>query len=217
MMDIQVKWDRKEELLVNLDLMRKVLGVVATGKTKSELDQVFKEWLDYFKQQKYGYGLYLEQEDNQRGHAQGLLIGQGILFLAYVGSAFTVGALRMLEDNANDERLEVLMCKSMFYTGQAYGTTHGTEVQTTHWKQTHAKGAAATNAIFNKVKERFFCAFAAHKQTPHWQGKYPSSVRKISMQAFKDGNPFLNPNNDEEMSENTLIEWAKEYDKTGDA
>ena len=214
MMDIQVKWDRKEELLVNLDLMRKVLGLVATGKTKSELDQIFKEWLDHFKQQKYGYGLYLEQEDNQRGYAEGLLIGQGILFLAYVGSAFTVGALRMLEDNANDERLEVLMCKSMFYTGQAYGTTHGTEVQTTHWKQTHAKGAAATNAVFNKVKERFLRAFAAYKQANQWKG-YSAAVRKISMQAFKDGRPFLNPKDDELLSNDTLIEWAKEHDKTG--
>lgn len=212
-MAIQIKWDRKEELLINLDFMRQVLGLVLAYRDKSEVDQIFKDWLDYLRQQEYGYGLHLEHQDNQEGYAKGLSIGNGILFLAYMGSAMTIGALRLLEDDPYSEMLEILICKSMFCTGQAYGTTHGTEVQTTHWKQTHAKGANATNAIFGKVKERFLCAFSAHKQTAHWQGKYPSAVRKISMQAIKDGNPFLNPNSDEEISEKTLIDWAKEHDQ----
>lgn len=137
----------------------------------------------------------------------------------YLALTFTLDLIKILDSNSDDSsdfgQIAYYLSRSCYYTGFYKGTFNGSMHVVEHGVLApRRKGAEKTNSINDPVKKRFQQCFAAYKQANQWKG-YSAAVRKISMQAFKDGRPFLNPKDDELLSNDTLIEWAKEHDKTG--
>lgn len=137
----------------------------------------------------------------------------------YLALTFTLDLIKILDSNSDDSsdfgQIAYYLSRSCYYTGFYKGTFNGSMHVVEHGVLApRRKGAEKTNSINDPVKKRFQQCFSAFKQTSEWEtGKYRLAAKKLSMQAAIDGQPFLNLNNDELLSEATLTNWAKECDQ----
>lgn len=202
--EIEFEWDPERELIMNLNLMHKVLLTVVAGKTPNEIDTLFKQVVTEMETYT-GYGIWLERKAKNHDQA-GKPVGEGILFCVEVCCAFAIESLRILQQQPNDARLAYYISRSMFYAGLADGIAQGTEVQSIHWTGLRAKGG--TTKAQNKhgaAKAKFLEAYAEFRTPPYrWRNHQWESRAKAVHWICRELN--LTP------TEKTLDGWAKAFD-----
>lgn len=207
--EIEFEWNPERELIMNLGLMRKVLLTIIAGKTPNEIDIFFNELVSEMATYT-GYGIWLERQPENHDQT-GKPIGEGLLFCIEACCAFSVEALRILQQQPDDARLPYYISRSIFYAGQAYGLAHGTEVQSIHWAELRAKGGKVkAQNRHGDEKAKFLEAYAEFNTPPYqWRGHRWES-RADAVRVIDEA---LSLN----VTQETLTRWASAFDKQADA
>lgn len=206
--EIEFEWNPERELNMNLRLIHQILLTIIAGKTPNEIDIFFNELVSEMATYT-GYGIWLERQPENHDQT-GKPIGEGLLFCIEACCAFSVEALRILQQQPDDARLPYYISRSIFYAGQAYGLAHGTEVQSIHWAELRAKGGKVkAQNRHGDEKATFLSAYNEFRHNNQWQGhQWKSRANAVSLICKK-----LNLT----ATDRTLDGWAKAFDEQAKA